>query len=117
MLGVGAPLVISNSLTSCSSEKSKETKQKQYTPEELGMYSFVDKAPEGKPLKAALVGCGDRGTGAATQFLVSGPDVSIIALADLFPDRMQRCREILKNNHNNEVNDANCFIGDRKSDV
>jgi predicted dehydrogenase len=75
------------------------------------MFSFVDIAPDGKPLKAALVGCGDRGTGAATQFLKAGPNVSIIALADVFQDRLDRCRQVLKEQSNNEVPDENCFIG------
>jgi predicted dehydrogenase len=75
------------------------------------MYSFVDIAPDGKPLKAALVGCGDRGTGAATQFLKSGPNVSIIAMADLFPDRMDASRKILSERFNNEVPEANRFFG------
>lgn len=74
------------------------------------MFSFVDVAPDGKPLKAALVGCGDRGTGAATQFLKSGPNVSIIALADLFPDRMATCRKVLSEQFKNEVPDTNCFL-------
>lgn len=111
MLGVSVPLAMTNSLTSCSSATSNSKNLKQYTPEDLGMYSFVDIAPDGKPLKAALVGCGDRGTGAATQFLAAGPNVSIVALADVLPDRMQRCREVLKEKFNNEVADANCFIG------
>jgi predicted dehydrogenase len=102
-LGVSAPAI----LTSCS----KSAKRKTYTPEEVGMYSFVDVAPDGKPLKAALIGCGDRGTGAATQFLSAGPNLSIIALADIFPDRMDRCREILKKDFNNEVPEANRFFG------
>ncbi len=110
LLGAGIPLGISSvALTSCSG---KETTQnvKTFSTEELGMYSFVDVAPDGKPLKAALVGCGDRGTGAATQFLKSGPNVSIIALADVLKDRQDRCREVLKEK-GNEVADANCFIG------
>jgi predicted dehydrogenase len=75
------------------------------------MYSFVDIAPDGKPLKAALVGCGDRGTGAATQFLKAGPNVSIIAMADIFPDRMDASRKILLEQFNNEVPEANRFFG------
>jgi predicted dehydrogenase len=94
-------------LTSCNGKE----KAKTLTPEELGMYSFVDIAPDGKPLKAALVGCGDRGTGAATQFLKAGPNVSIIALADIFQDRIDNCRNVLKEKRNNEVPDANCFLG------
>ncbi|MDR0385953.1 MAG: Gfo/Idh/MocA family oxidoreductase [Prevotellaceae bacterium] len=111
IIGAGTTVGVSSTLmTSCSAQPS-EKKAKVYTPEELGMYSFVDIAPDGKPLKAALVGCGDRGTGAATQFLKAGPNVSIIALADIFPDRMARCRQILKEKRNNEVPDANCFFG------
>jgi predicted dehydrogenase len=75
------------------------------------MYSFVDIAPDGKPLKAALVGCGDRGTGAATQFLKAGPNLSIIAMADIFPDRMDASRKILMEQFNNEVPEANRFFG------
>lgn len=110
-MGISAPLAMTGSLTSCSSGAGKSKNGKHHTPEDLGMYSFVDTAPDGRPLKAALVGCGDRGTGAATQFLMSGPNVSIIALADLFPDRMERCRQVLRENHNNEVPDSNCFLG------
>ncbi len=110
LLGAGIPLGISSvALTSCSSQEDAQ-KVKTFTNEELGMYSFVDVAPDGKPLKAALVGCGDRGTGAATQFLKSGPNVSIIALADVLKDRQDRCREVLKEK-GNEVADSNCFIG------
>jgi predicted dehydrogenase len=113
LLGAGIPLVgiAPAALTSCNTtgEKSKTTKM--LTPEELGMYSFVEIAPDGKPLKAALVGCGDRGTGAATQFLKAGPNVSIIALADVFKDRMDKCRQLLQDEYRNDVPDANCFLG------
>lgn len=83
ILGVSVPLGMATPalLSSCSTEKKNTGKS--YTSEELGMFSFVEIAPDGEPLKAALVGCGDRGTGAAVQFLEAGPNVSIIALADL----------------------------------
>jgi predicted dehydrogenase len=111
LIGAGIPLGVAPlALTSCGQQQSA-TSVKSYSPEELGMFSFVEIAPDGKPLKAALVGCGDRGTGAATQFLKSGPNVSIIALGDLFPDRLATCRGVLKEKFNNEVTDANCFIG------
>lgn len=110
LLGAGIPLAsIPVALTSCDGKESAAVKT--FTPEELEMFSFVDVAPDGKPLKAALIGCGDRGTGAATQFLKAGPNVSIIALADVFPDRMAGCRKVLKEKFNNEVPDANCFLG------
>lgn len=105
-LGMATPAFIS----SCSAGENKESAKK-YSPEELGMFSFVEIAPDGEPLKAALIGCGDRGTGAASQFLESGPNVSIIALADLFPDRMGNCRKVLSEKFNNNVADSNCFLG------
>jgi len=108
LIGAGIPLagIVPAVLTSCTN-----VEKKLLNPEDLGMFSFVDIAPDGKPLTAALVGCGDRGTGAATQFLKAGPNVSIIALADVFQDRLDRCRKVLEENSNNEVDDANCFIG------
>lgn len=112
MLGAGIPLGMAPvALTSCKGEGSSNSSLKTFTPEELGMFSFVETAPDGKPLKAALVGCGDRGTGAATQFLSAGPNVSIIALADIFPDRMASCRKVLSEHFKNEVPDENCFFG------
>ena len=108
LLGAGIPLAGSlAALASCSTEE----KRKKWTPEALGIYSFVETAPDGKPLKAALIGCGSRGTGAATQFLAAGPNLSIVALADLFQDRMDQCRKVLKEKSNQEVPDANCFLG------
>lgn len=113
LIGAGIPLLgMPAALSSCSGNEGKSGKSsKSFTAEELGMYSFVDIAPDGKPLKAALVGCGDRGTGAATQFLSAGPNVSIVALVDIFEDRMNNCRKILKERHKNEVADEFCFFG------
>ncbi|MDR2815872.1 MAG: Gfo/Idh/MocA family oxidoreductase [Proteiniphilum sp.] len=105
-LGAATPAVF----TSCSGN-AKNSSSNTYSAEELGMFSFVDIAPDGKPLKAALVGCGDRGTGAAGQFLESGPNVSIVALADVLTDRMNTCRNVLSEKFNNKVEENNCFIG------
>lgn len=40
-------------------------------------------------LKVGLVGCGGRGTGAASQALRADPQVRLTALADVFEDRLQ----------------------------
>ncbi len=109
LLGMGASLGIPSLLSSCSGPGKKAAQT--ITPDELGMFSFVEIAPDGKPLKAALIGCGDRGTGAATQFLGAGPNLSIVALADIFEDRMATCRQTLLEKFNNAVPDANCFFG------
>ncbi len=72
---------------------------------------FVDAAPDGPLLKAGLVGCGDRGTGAALNFLKAGPNLKIVALADLLPDRLDRCRDRLAKKAQVQVADDHCFIG------
>ena len=70
-----------------------------------------DKAKDGKPLKAGIIGCGGRGTGAAQNFMDAASNVSIVALGDMFPDRLESCRKILKEKYNNDVPDDKCFTG------
>jgi predicted dehydrogenase len=48
-------------------------------------------------LKIGLIGCGGRGTGAATQALLADPNVKLVALGDVFPDRVQYCLTSLNN--------------------
>jgi len=48
-------------------------------------------------LKAGLVGCGGRGTGAATQFLQGNDNVELVALSDVFEDRQEQCLTRLRN--------------------
>src|ERR1700712_6069295 len=42
-------------------------------------------------IKIALVGCGGRGTGAATQALSTKQNVKLVAMADAFRDRLDNC--------------------------
>ena len=42
-------------------------------------------------IKVALIGCGGRGTGAATQALLSKQNVKLVAMADAFRDRLDEC--------------------------
>ena len=46
-------------------------------------------------IKIGLVGCGGRGTGAADNALHSAPNVHVVALADVFEDRQDGCRNYL----------------------
>jgi myo-inositol 2-dehydrogenase / D-chiro-inositol 1-dehydrogenase len=57
---------------------------------------FYDRAPDGPLLKAGLIGCGGRGTGAAINFLRSGPNLQITALGDIFQHSIDNCRKTLK---------------------
>ena len=47
-------------------------------------------------IKVGLIGCGGRGTGAADNVLHAAKGVSIVALADAFPDRAENCRNKLR---------------------
>ena len=72
---------------------------------------FPERAPDGPPLKAGLIGCGSRGIGAAFNFLDAGNDLQITAIADLFQDRVNRCQRILKNQRDVDIPDENCYTG------
>lgn len=87
-------------LSSCGSQKQR------YEPPAL-----ADIAPDGPLLKAGLVGCGGRGTGAAFNFLNAGPNLQITALGDVFRDRLDRCRQSLKEQRDVDIPDSNCFVG------
>lgn len=41
-------------------------------------------------LKVGLIGCGGRGTGAAAQALRADPNTELVAMADVFPDHMEK---------------------------
>ena len=62
-------------------------------------------------LKAGVIGCGGRGTGAAINFLSAGPNLQITALGDTFQDRVDDCRERILKEKQQEVPVENCFVG------
>ena len=72
---------------------------------------FRDQAPDGKELKAGLIGCGGRGTGAAINFLNAAPNLKITALADVFQDRIDEARQKLSEEKNVEIDENRCFAG------
>ena len=47
-------------------------------------------------IRVGLVGCGNRGTGAAMNCVLSSPGVEIVALGDLFQDKLDKALETLK---------------------
>jgi myo-inositol 2-dehydrogenase/D-chiro-inositol 1-dehydrogenase len=76
----------------------------------LGLPPVLLGAPKGKKLRAGLVGVGARGTGAAINFISSGPDLEIIALADVFQDKIDACRERFAS-FKLPIPAENCFTG------
>src|SRR5512139_3029228 len=47
-------------------------------------------------IRAGVIGCGGRGTGAAIDCVTASPDVVIAALGDLFPDQLPSTMARLK---------------------
>jgi myo-inositol 2-dehydrogenase/D-chiro-inositol 1-dehydrogenase len=64
-------------------------------------------------LKVGLIGCGGRGTGAASQALNADPDVELTAMADVFQDRLDQSYDNLLKIHPGKVkvSKENKFIG------
>ena len=55
-------------------------------------------------IKIGLVGCGGRGTGAAIQAMnTSGGDVHLVAMGDVFDDRLQGSYRSIKGKHGDKV--------------
>jgi len=103
---VGAVGAISPAIiTSCTPKKKGKVV-------DYSLCTMLDKAPDGPELKAGLIGCGGRGTGAAMNFLNAGPNLKITALADLFADRLETCRGKLQGaDWKQEIAPENCFVG------
>jgi predicted dehydrogenase len=97
-------------LASCGSGKEKLVPVKSL----VGAYipNLVDVAADGRLLKAGVIGCGGRGSGAVQNFLDAVPtNVQIVCLGDLFQDRIDDCRNGLKKLYKVEVPDNMCFTG------
>ena len=86
------------------------TRSKKETLKDVDIPELLPSAPDGKPLKAGLVGCGGRGTGAACNFIDAGKGLEIIALGDIFEDKLNSCRDTLKKK-GQDIADENCFLG------
>jgi len=96
-----AGVVVPSIIASCS----RETRNVVAVPD------FLDQAPDGPVLKAGVIGCGGRGSGAAINFLSAGPSLQIVALGDTFQDRVDSCREKILKEKGQEVPVENCFVG------
>jgi len=63
-------------------------------------------------IKVGLIGCGGRGTGAAEQSVTSAPNVKLVAMGDMFQDRVDACRGNLKRLGDKiDVPADRCFTG------
>jgi len=95
--GVVAPTII----TSCAREAKKTVE----------VPVMLDQAPDGPVLKAGVIGCGGRGTGAAIDFLNAGPNLQIVALGDVLKDRVDSCKARIEKEKGQVVPEEMCFVG------
>ncbi len=64
-------------------------------------------------VRIGLIGCGGRGTYDTTNCLNSAENVELVAMGDLFKDRLDRCRRTLKRKLSDKVKvtEDTCFVG------
>ncbi|MGH7495401.1 MAG: Gfo/Idh/MocA family protein [bacterium] len=75
--------------------------------------NFAFAYPASETIRVGLIGCGGRGTGAAKDCVESSPGVEIVALGDLFQDRLDQCKERLRAalGERYKVTEESCFVG------
>ncbi|MFH1883299.1 MAG: Gfo/Idh/MocA family oxidoreductase [Planctomycetota bacterium] len=64
-------------------------------------------------IRVGMVGCGGRNSGAAAQALTADPGARLVAMCDIFMDRVKEKRSILKKQKPDQVivDDEHCFAG------
>jgi predicted dehydrogenase len=111
--GAGALVTGGSALSSCV-EKGEAKLQKPAPIERLKSYRIpvlTDKAIDGKELKVGLVGCGGQGTGDLISISKAANGLKIVALGDVFKDKVDGARERVKAETGQEVPEENCFTG------
>ncbi len=107
---IGAAAVVAPTLiSSCTPKGDKlvalNPEGTYYVPE------LPDKAIDGRALKAGLIGCGGRGTGAMINLLEAANGITFTAMGDVFADRLEGARKSLNEKFGQTIPDENCFIG------
>lgn len=64
-------------------------------------------------IRVGLIGCGGRGTEAAVNAMNAGPDIRLVALADIFEERLMASRDQLRQAKpaQTQLTDDRCFVG------
>ena len=96
-----AGVIVPSIIASCTRETKKV----------VPIATMLDQAPDGPVIRAGVIGCGGRGTGAAINFLSAGPNLQIVALGDTFQDRVDSCRAEILKQKKQEVPLDKCFVG------
>lgn len=80
-------------------------------PGEYYIPEMPDKAPDGKELRAGVIGCGGRGSGATFNFLNAANGLSIVALADTFQEKVDALADKLKSEKSIDIPAEKRFVG------
>jgi predicted dehydrogenase len=64
-------------------------------------------------IRVGMIGCGGRNAGAASEALTADPGARLVAMGDIFLDRVKAKRAMLQASHPTQVtvNDDHCFVG------
>ena len=112
--GVLSTVGLSTGTTVLSSCGTNSSKTKNIPLKKAGTYyvpDLVDIARDGQELKAGVIGCGGRGSGAAFDFLNAAKGVTIVALGDVFKERIDNLVGELKKNKGIDIPENKRFVG------
>lgn len=111
MLGASGMISSSSILSSCTGKERGSVNTPLKQPGEYYVPELPDKAVEGKALKVGLVGCGGRGSGAVENLLEAADGITVVALGDVFSDRLESVKKMLAEKYDQKVPDEGCFVG------
>lgn len=99
-------------LSSCSSKKTnKTTFVPLKDPKDYYIPELPDLAKDGAELKAGLIGCGGRGTGAVMNFLNAANGVTVTAIADTFIEKVNDFAAYLQKEKNINIPVDKRYVG------
>lgn len=106
LIGAAGIAASSTSVFSSCSEKKNDSEENNVEVPDL-----ADEAIPGKELKAGVIGCGSRGSGAAFDFLNAGSGLTITAIGDVFQDKVDALADRLWNEKKISISEENRFVG------
>jgi predicted dehydrogenase len=112
--GAGALVAGSSVLSSCGGAVEPAKTEQSVPIERLKAWripTLTDKAIDGRELKVGLVGCGGQGTGDLISITKAANGIKVVALGDVFKDRLDGAKERVKKETGQDVPEENCFIG------
>ncbi|MDR1259250.1 MAG: Gfo/Idh/MocA family oxidoreductase [Tannerellaceae bacterium] len=107
-LGTGS---VATALTSCGGGEKTSSLKPLKEPGAYYVPDLADLAADGQKLRAGIIGCGGRGSGAAFNFLSAANDVTITVLGDTFKDRVDDLAAQLKEKKDIDIPESLRFVG------